>query len=513
MKHKQLSPIIGTILYIILSVIPVVLAIFIYPDYVLKEAYIHIGYIEGLLNGEGFTFRGQVSYGSASPLWIVMGAFTAILLEDPLFSLKLLSGIFSFLSVFFFLKLLDVLKIRSTLKFIAALSFSLNPFFLKWAISGTEASAAAAVLLFLIFAYSDRYHVRHPYIYGLMLGFASLIRPEFIIFAIIFFLHLLLINKHHKKKAAISFLMFLLISVGWMIYAQISFGSAVSQYYTIYLQENFSPSGSFTLFKNIYLMLGSNIPEFLLLIVSTVVISILLLKRTQYFTEEYIRLMERLRYNGILIGLIFLIAIYIYYSLKGLVVSQVILMFIPLIILLLASLINLLTNFRSIFNISLITVYTVLMLIIHTHITYAVLKPAADVYIKGFHNSYKEIANFIRTDENDRYKTAAAAEAGIIGYYSGVQVYDLTGLTSSERKDYSSEYDYIFAKKPGYLVLKNNEELKNFIPEEITNELLYTREIPDLNPESNNTLKLTLYKIEWDEQSDQDQIYLPDLMP
>lgn len=499
MQQKKLNSIVSNVLTIVLSISPVAIASFLYPDFLGDDSYIHIGFIMGLLNGDGFAFTGNITYGSTSPLWVILGSFVSILTDDPEFSIRLLSGIFTFLSVFLFIKLADALKLKSTIKFIATLSFLLNPFFLRWALSGMEATASVAMLLFLIYAYSDRYHVRHPYIYGILLGASILLRPEFIVFSLILILYLLFIHPHHKKQTIKTVFTVLIVFAGWLLFAYLHFGTIIPNTY-----KAKAGSGFFTMtldgtIRNIKLLLGGNIPEFLLLAIIIIVISILSFKKDQKFIEEFIRLLERFKFTGMLLALIFFISFYVYYTLKDVtIISRYSLMFTPIIILTTASLINLLTDYKNQVNLSLTAIYSVLILVIHTHITFTVVKPASDLFVKGFQNSYKEIANFIRTDPGLKFKTVALNDVGIVGSYSGALVYDLAGLVDAERFEYKSVSDFISAKRPDYLVLRDEISLDEALPAYVKTEILYQKEIPGFGINNLENRTVTLYRVNWE---------------
>lgn len=499
MKQKKLNFIINNILTVILCISPVVVASFLYPDFLGDDSYIHIGFILGLLNGDGFAFTGNVTYGSTSPIWVILGAFVSILTDDPEFSIRLLSGIFTFLSVFIFLQLADVLKIKSSIKFAAALSFILNPFFLRWALSGMEATAAIAMLLFLIYTYSDRYHVRHPYIYGILLSFSILLRPEFIVFSFILILYLFFINTHHKKQTIKTLFTLLAIFGGWLLFAYLHFGTIIPNTY-----KAKAGSGFFTMtlegtIRNIKLLLGGNIPEFLLLAIIIIVISIISFKKDQKFVEEFVQLLERFKFSGMLIAAFFFIIFYIYYTIKDVtIISRYSLIFVPIIVLTTAALINLLSDYKNRFNLSLTAIYFVLILIIHIHITFTVVKPASDLFVKGFQNSYKEIANFIKNDKTINYKTVALNDVGIVGCYSCARVYDLAGLVDAERFEYKSIYDFISAKRPDYLVLRDEISLVEALPDNVKKDILYQKEIPGFGINSLENRTVTLYRVNWE---------------
>lgn len=499
MNQNFLSGLINKILIVILCVIPLVLSLVLYPDFLGDDTYIHIGFILGLLQGNGFAFAGNVTYGTTSPLWVLLGSFLSILTDDPESSLRFLSGLFTALSVFFFLLISDTLKLRSSIKFVAALSFCLNPFFLRWALSGMESTAAVALLLFLIYAYYDRYHVRHPYIQGILLGCAVLLRPEFLVFTLIFFAYQLFVNKHHKKQTLKSVVTGVSIIGAWLLFAFSHFGTIVPNTF-----KAKAPGGFFNMtiegtLRNLKLLLGGNIPEFILIAIIVVVVFFLTRKRDEIFSEDLIRLLDRFRHTGLLLALIFFVSFYVYYTVKDVtIISRYSLMFIPIIILLVASMINLLLRFKSEINISLIAVYSVLIILIHIHITFSIVKPATDLFVKGFQNSYKEISNFIKLDNNSDHKMVALNDVGIVGVYSGARVVDLAGLVDAERFKYTTVSDFLLSKKPDYLVLREEIELHNAVPESVSVQILYKKEIPGFGINNLENRTVTLYKLNWD---------------
>lgn len=499
MNQEKASKVIKFIYKSVIAFIPIVLSLFLYPDFLGDDTYIHIGFVIGFLNGEGFSFTGNVTYGSTSPLWVVLTSCLAFVTNDPEFSIRLLSGIFSFISVLLFILLTDKLKFKSSVKFFAVLSFCLNPFFLRWAISGMEATAAIAMLLFFIYAYSNKVHISHPYFYGLMLGFAFLLRPEFIVFFIVLILYQIIVDGHNKILAFKTFLAGSLVIEGWLLFAYVHFGTIVPNTFRAK-----APGGFFAMtfegtIRNIKLLLGGNIPEFLLLAIIVILIFIIAFKTNYKFAEEFVRLLDRLKHTGIIVGIIFFISFYTYYTVKDVtIISRYSLMFIPLIILITASLINLLTEYKTQFLLSLIAIYAVLSILIHSHITFTIVKPASDLFVSGFQNSYKEIAEIIKSDESNINKTVALNDVGIVGCYSGAKVYDLAGLVDNDRFNFETIKDFVAVKKPMYLVLRDEIQFAEAVPEYIGSEILYQKQIPGFGINSLEERVVTLYKLNWE---------------
>lgn len=498
MDQKFISVIINKVLVFILCILPIILSLLWYPDFLGDDTYIHIGFILGFLNGEGFSFTGNVTYGSTSPLWVLMTALFSFVTGDPEFSIRLLSGVFTFFSVFMFLKIADSLRFKSSIKFISALSFCFNPFFLRWAISGMEATAAIFVLLLLIYTFHKKFHISHPYVYGSLLGISFLLRPEFIVLFMIFILYQFIISPVFRYQAVKSFLSGIMIISVWLLFAYTHFGTIVPNTYRAK-----APGGFFTMtyegtIRNIKLLLGGNIPEILLLAIIIIAVFIIVTKKNQIFIEDFVNLMDRFRNTGLNLAVIFFISFYTYYTVKDVtIISRYSLMFVPLIILITASFINLLTEYKSQFLISLISIYAVLVLLIHTHITFTVVKPASDMFVEGFQKSYKEIAAIIKSDSDNYSRTVALNDVGIVGCYSGAKVIDLAGLVDGGRFKYASIKEFVISKEPDYLVLRNEIDYYEAVPENISNEILYQKLIPGFGINSLEERTVTLYRLQW----------------
>ena len=60
------------------------------------DAYIHAAFTKGILLGKSFSYNGNVTYGSTSPLWTILVAiFSRLFHLDIIVSLRFLSALFS----------------------------------------------------------------------------------------------------------------------------------------------------------------------------------------------------------------------------------------------------------------------------------------------------------------------------------------------------------------------------------------------------------------------------------
>lgn len=486
------------ILSIILCSMPVILAYFFYPEFMGDDTFIHIGFIKGILAGDGFSYTGRVTYGSTSPLWVFLGSITTFITSNPELSLRALSALFTFLSVYIFIKIVDTLNLKPSLRFISIISLCVNPFFLRWSLSGMEATAAVFFFLLLIYLFGQKHNISHPIQFGLLLGLATLIRPEFYGFIIIYFFYALLIKKQNRKGLLKSLATSLVIVISWLGFAFWHFGTIVPNTY-----KAKAGSGMFSItfdgfIRNSKLFLGCNIPEFILLGLVILIVFYISMKKDGHFTEEIVKTFEKSLLNGIFLGLLFLSAFYFYYTLKDVtIISRYSLMFIPLIIIITAIAINLLLDFKNHFNVSLIVLYSFLVLLIHTHITFTIVKPASDVFVNGFQKTYREIAEIIKNQPDNESKFIALNDVGIVGCYSGAGVYDLAGLVDEDRFNYKSIKEYVEAKKPDYLILREEISYEEVLNSDVESEILFSKEIPGFGINDSEFRTVTLYKLTW----------------
>ncbi|WP_290664996.1 hypothetical protein, partial [Ignavibacterium sp.] len=60
------------LLVIAISFLPVLIAIIFMPGFMGDDTFIHVGFIKGLLETGKFTFTGNETYGTTSPLWVIL---------------------------------------------------------------------------------------------------------------------------------------------------------------------------------------------------------------------------------------------------------------------------------------------------------------------------------------------------------------------------------------------------------------------------------------------------------
>lgn len=476
----------------------VLLAYLLYPKFLGDDTFIHIGFIKDIISGKGFSFTGTKTYGTTSPLWVLLGAFFSKLFFSPEFSVRLLSGLFGFCTVLLFYLVLKQKKIERAIIFPALISLAFNPFFLRWELSGMEVTAAMFSFLLIYYLFDIDNSKVNWTAGGFIFGLAILLRPEFLGFFAIFVLYYFFTVKNRRKDLSLSSLITIFIFSGWLLFSYNYFGTIVPNTYLSKVTGSlFHPEFDHA-FRSIKLFAAGNFPEFTIMFIASIFF-IILRKGTQSNKKVLNYLYLVLHQTDIILPVLWTSGFYIFYILKDVaIISRYSLMLVPFIILIAAALLN---HFHQSANTKtfrfVIINYIALIFISYGLITFAVVKPASDAFVNGFQKTYKDIAGIIRKDSGGEHKTVAVTDVGIIGCYSGARVYDFAGLVDQTRFNYKSSHDYLLAKKPNYLILREELKPDDILPKNVTTEILFKRKIAGFGINHTKPRTVTLYKLGW----------------
>lgn len=481
----------------LIALASILLAYLLYPQFLGDDTFIHIGFIKDLAAGKGFSFTGTKTYGSTSPLWVILGTIFTKLSFPPETAVRILSSFFSLATVYLLYAVLVKNNIDKKITFAAIVSLALNPFFLRWALSGMEVSASMSLLL-LIYILFDEKNKYKWYLGGLVIGLAVLIRPEFFGFFIITVVYYFLVFTERRKDLIAATLIALIVIGVWILFAYNYFGTIIPN---TYLSK---AGGSLISFKFEYairtlkLFAAGNLPEFVLLFTLFVAL-IFIGRKRQNNSERYNNLLTELKEQAITLPILWIAGFYGFYLLKDVtVISRYSLMLVPFIIIIAALLFNFIKD-----QISEKTKYTILIIYWFTIIfgyglmTLKVVKPASDEFVKGFQTTYREMASIIKMDSGSRKTAVALTDVGIIGCYSGAKVYDFAGLVDHSRFNYDNSRDYLMAKKPGYVILREDYKPQDILPNRIETEILFRRRLGGFGINHSNPRTVTLYKLYW----------------
>lgn len=483
------------IIIFLLSVLPITIAYLSFPEFMGDDTFIHVGFIKGLIETGKFSFTSTETYGTTSPFWVILNALFSLLIKNPELSIRILSGIFSVITILLMNYVLKIISINFSLRIFLILSLALNPFFIKWSISGMEASAVmSASILCIILLLQMKYEPKN--ILGFVMGLSFLLRPEFLgVFAVSLFFFLVV-----RKKIGfiISFsLQFFVVITSWFIYAWTHFGTIIPNTFRAKAKDNFLSIDVDKFIRNIKVLLAGNIPEFLA--IAVVIIMILIFKRKLNIKNPFSDALNLFNKQEYVLLILWISGFYFFYILKNVtILSRYSLMFVPAIIFLTGILLN---NLKTVFNRVqynfVVGFYVIFILLINNFITFNTIVPSNNNFANGFQKTFREISEIIKNDNTIKRKTVALTDVGIVGTYSTAKVFDLAGLVDKDRFKYKSYYDYVNAKKPIYLVLREEADISEVIPGSTSYEILYKKKVPGFGINTPEPRTVILYKLYW----------------
>ncbi len=478
------------------AVFPIIFSFLLYPNYLSDDAFIHIGFINGLLKGDGFSFAGNRTYGTTSPLWVILGSILTFITKNPELSIRILSGLFTFLSITFFYSLLGKFKLSETVKLICLLSLAINPFVLRWSLTGMESTAAMFLMIIFFMLFQKEQSFKIQVYTGILFGISFLLRPEFAGFFLLTILSIVLKKKSEGKKL-IFVLPALLIITAWLIFSYFHFGTILPNTYTAKSSQQLLTFDIRTFFRDVQTLFVVNLPD--LIFWGILILLVLLVQkaeRNNYFSSIF----REFNNSNIFVFLLWISVFYIFYILRDItIVSRYELIFIPLIIFLVSiSFENIFSRKNKKFNLFLTSAYIFLIIFSSTILTFIVIKPSVDDFVNGFQSTYKHIAQIINSYSKVQGVSVGVADVGIIGAYSNAKVYDSVGLVDNEKFKYKTTFDYYVDKKPDFIILREEENIEDVIPSGISFKILFTKKLPGFGIKEQEARTVTLYKINWE---------------
>jgi len=361
-----------------------------------------------------------------------------------------------------------------------------------------EVTASMSLLLSIYYLFYKSTNKFKWNIGGFVFGLAILTRPEFLGFYLIFIFYNSFTHTITWKKLFTSALITIIILSGWLLFAYYYFGSIIPNTYLYKAGSSLTSFGFEYAIRTLKLFAVGNLPEFILLITLFVAL-IFIGRRKQNNAGKYHDLLTILKEKNLILPVLWIAGFYGFYLLKDVtVISRYSLMLVPFIIIIVALIFNFIKN-----QISEKTKSTILIIYLFTiifgygFITFKVVKPASDDFVDGFQNTYKKIASLIKIDSGDKKTSVALTDVGIIGSYSGAKIYDFAGLVDHTRFNFKNSYDYLMAKKPDYIVLREDYKPENILPKEIKIENLFEKRLPGFGINHSKPRTVTLYKLEW----------------
>ena len=474
------------------------LAYLLYPKFLGDDTFIHIGFIKDLAAGKGFSFAGTKTYGSTSPLWVILGAILTKLFFTPETAVRVLSSFFSFTTIYLLYIALANNKIERKITFVAIVSLAFNSFFLRWALSGMEVSAAMSLLLLIYILFDEQKSKFNWYSGGLIFGLAILIRPEFLGFLFIFIVYSFFAFPDRRKDLFISALISFVFISGWLLFSYFYFGTIIPNTYLAKAGGSlFGLTFEHTV-RTLKLFAAGNLPEIILVVL--LLFAVIYYRKSNARNSKFItEYFAAIRKGRLLLPFLWVSGFYPFYILKDVtVISRYSLILVPFVILISATLFDRIRfYFSARIKLLVLSVYLSAAIVGYGLITFKVVKPASNEFVKGFQTTYKEMALIIKKDSGNRKTTVALTDVGIIGCYSGAKVYDFAGLVDDSRFKFKSSYDYVKTKKPDYIILRGGFKPDEIIPRKTNRIILFTKKIGGFGINDSLPRTVKLYKLFW----------------
>lgn len=195
--------------------------------YVTDDTYIHLVYANHLLLGKGWVFNlGEPSYGSTSPLWVLLLAPFASGEAAGVLAARLAALLAGLLSILVFHRLAGRAIARPDLRLAATLLFATEVWFLRWSASGME--SALAVLALLVFFDALAAAPRRQsgaFGVGVLAAAAALVRPEYYLLCALLLALALLSPRWRRRWWALAAGVALPL-VPWLLFAHLELGAA-----------------------------------------------------------------------------------------------------------------------------------------------------------------------------------------------------------------------------------------------------------------------------------------------
>jgi hypothetical protein len=195
--------------------------------YLTDDTYIHLVYAHNLLMGKGWVFNlGEPSYGSTSPLWVLLLAPFASGEAAGLLAARGLALLAGLAAIPVFHNLARKAIRRPSLRIMATLAFATELWFIRWSGSGMESSLAVLVLLLFF----DRlaaapYRSAGVLGVGLLAGLCGLVRPEFYMLVALL-LGLALMSPRWRPRLGMLLLGIAIPLLPWLLFSQFELGGA-----------------------------------------------------------------------------------------------------------------------------------------------------------------------------------------------------------------------------------------------------------------------------------------------
>lgn len=495
--------------------LPVVVLIFyisaaMHFAYTPDDTYIYLQFAKNIVEGNGFAFNaGESTYGVTSPLWVLLISAGGLLGIDLYMAAKILDLVFSNLAlVIVFLLAFEVIGDHLG-ALCAALSFSVNIWFLRWAGTGMETSFAVLLLVLTI-----RYCLKNEYLLAIVFAaLLTLARPEAWLLTFLILVDVFLNSLDKKrgvKMAAALSLVYASLLAPWFIYAYSTFGTIVPNTALAKAGLGFHLDDFAWTFTDVIktLAVSDGVP----LAIGAVGFLVVLMRQKSLVRIDNLTGIESgdkpisnaqwLKFN--FVPLVWIAALPIMYVLTGTnVISRYLLLIIPVIVVYAFAMLRRVLaiwqkeHYRFVLSVGL----TALILGQNQFVFYTKVTPSIQAFSEGMQECFIPIGKWLKAN-TDEEAVVFVPDIGAIGYYSDRKICDAAGLVSPEllhlvREGYSlermmEEQVYRTVCNASYVVHRSNVS-HEFQSTALTP--LFTKIVYGLGLTDSRTVYYTVYKV------------------
>ncbi len=483
-------------LAVLVSLLPIFFSYLLFPGFMGDDVFIHIGFVKGLINTGKFSFAGNITYGSTSPLWVILGFIFSKIFLYPEISIRILCALFTFFTIYIFYITLWDENINRGIFYVSLLSLAFNPFLLKWSISGMEATAAMTALLVVYKLNKRELSGSTSLLTGIVFGLSILLRPEFAAFFAIFLVYNYFFLSARRKQLLYTAFPCLVIIFAWLYYAHKQFGTIIPNTYVAKAGSGLIILDYQAFVRDIKVLIAGNLPEFFLLFILALYVTLFQI-RNKNFNSILRSYFSFIKSNKVLIVLFWVLGFYIFYILKDVtIISRYSLILVPSIIIFTAVTFNFLSeNFTAKTKKIFLVMYLISIVLSYGYLTFNIIVPSNNNFVRGFQRTYMYIASIIRNDSGGKNVSVAVSDIGVIGCYSGARIDDLGGLVDRSRFNYNSPKEYVSYKKPDFIILRGEAKIDNILPENAGYKILYQKYVPGFSINDPTPRVVSLYKI------------------
>ena len=398
------------------------------------DAYIHLVYARNIAERCELSFNaGDATYGATSPLWVALLAVVYVLGGDLIVWCGLLSALFAIGSIIFVYRIVLRISGDVTLASAAALILSAEAWVVRWSAVGMETSFALFMVVLVLDASLSATGSRmRSALFGLLLFFAVLTRPEAILLVPIALASFIFTRRYRERGGLAWLLAFIPLYIVWLVIIERHTGTYLPL--TAGAKQgrlDFSTARLFLALIPIKIM-GATLAIPWLAILASLFSGIRTRSILRFFTggEEH--------KSTVLLVLLWAIALPIVYVILDFhVLSRYLVPVAPAVLILgclgLGSMARRAFKNERARRAALVGIVIIVILQNVLFYSVVVVKPTREFSI-GLDRVLREMGQWL-SQNSEEHALVAVHDIGAIGYYSGRRVLDLGGLVTPEIND------------------------------------------------------------------------------